>query len=74
MPPPSPVTRPRAGSIRTQLLGLVSIVSAASDSEADISRSLLSQVDGLDDVFREEELHRPIHQHTDLPFQPRQLS
>src|SRR5215469_16343665 len=71
VPPPTPTTRPSAWSVRTQLPGLASIFSSASDSIADILRYLLSQVDGLDDVLREEQLHRPVHQHADLAFQPR---
>src|SRR5271166_718937 len=81
-PPPSPAIRPRAGSTHAQLL--VCISSAGSDPVADMSGSLLSQVvlsqvalsqvDGLDDVFREEEFHRPIHQYSNFAFQSRQLS
>src|SRR5271166_2347829 len=74
VPPPRPTPRPRAGPIRTELFGLVSTFSNANDLVADILLSLLSQIDGLNNIFWEKQLHRPVHQYANLAFQSRQLA
>src|SRR5271165_4130454 len=72
-PPASPVARPRAGSTCAHILGSESVFIASSASWATIRVSLLFQANGLDNVFREEDLDRPVHKYPNLAFQSRQL-